>query len=321
MRGGTESIFPSYSQLVICLLPSLLLHKFIADEWTRAGCKLAVISRTQADGSQGWGMLWYRTLAAALADINLACVYGSTGGMRGGYKRTGKRAISYPFLIHELTQVKTDTESNLVVVLYQLSSDYDRFVKAELAAGRLPVADGDGSPFKTSKPPVQNSPEGPLDDTATSAFREPNAQQVTGQICDQYCSSVNLCTGGDGCRCIADPWQYPGSGYFTGTCKLPYFDSGRRLSEFYVNSTSLVNITRPFSSASVEPPVVKAPNLSGSNDTGLACPCNCTYVSKACCFSKSGMVHEAPSLKLGALQPPKSLMVCNPTNGQFQLVA
>ncbi|CAD6574918.1 MAG: hypothetical protein ASARMPRED_006982 [Alectoria sarmentosa] len=164
-----------------------------------------VISRTQADGSQGWGMLWYRTLAAALADINLACVYGSTGGMRGGYKRT-------------------DTESNLVVVLYQLSSDYDRFVKAELAAGRLPVADGDGSPFKTSKPPVQNSPEGPLDDTATSAFREPNAQQVTGQICDQYCSSVNLCTGGDGCRCIADPWQYPGSGYFTGTCKLPYFD-------------------------------------------------------------------------------------------------
>ena len=321
MRGGTGSIFPFYSQLVICLFPSLLLHKFISDEWKPAGCRLAVISRTQADGSLGWGMLWYRTLATALTDVNVACVYGFTGGERGGYKRIGKRAISYPFLIHELTQVKTDTESNLVVVLYQLGSDYDRYVKAEVAAGRLPVADGDGSPFKASNPPVQNSPEGQLDDTATSGFREPNTQQVTGQSCGQYCSSVNLCTAGDGCKCIADPWQSPGSGYFTGTCKLPYFDSGRRLSEIYVNSTSLVNITRPFSSAGVEPRVVNAPNLSGSNDTRLVCPCNCTYVSKACCFSKSGVVHEAPNLKLGALHPPNSSMVCNSTSGQFQLVA
>lgn len=249
-------------------------------------------------------MSWYPSLADALGEINDACVspYAYAGGNRGGYKRYR-------------------TTSSLVVVLYEPGSKYDDYVMAGLTAGRLPVADGDGLPYKTPNPPVQNSPEGELDDTASSGSRDPNAQQVTGQTCGHYCSSINLCTGDDGCKCIADPWQSPGSGYFTGTCNLPYFDSGRRLSEVYVNSTSFVNVTGILnSSARVEAPAFKAPSLSGTKYTGLACPCNCTYVSKACCFSNSGMVFEAPSLKLGALQPPNSSMVCSPMSGQFQLL-
>ncbi|CAF9921313.1 hypothetical protein IMSHALPRED_005143 [Imshaugia aleurites] len=191
-----------------------------------AGCKLAVISRIQADGSQGWGMSWYGSLANALDDLNFACVspYAYAGGNRGGYKRC-------------------NTTSNLVVVLYQPGSDSDEYVTAEVAAGRQPVADRDGVPFTAPDPSAQNSPEGPLDDTATSSLRAPNPQQVAGRTCGQYCSSDSLCTGDDGCKCIADPWQSPGSGYFTGACKLPYLDSGRRLSEIYVNSTALVNVT------------------------------------------------------------------------------
>lgn len=192
---------------------------------------------------------------------------------------------------------------------------------AELTAGRLPVADGDGVPYESPDPPVQNSVEGELDDTASSGSRGPNAQRVTGRNCGQYCSSFNLCTGGDECKCIADPWQSPGSGYFTGTCKLPYFASGRQLSEIYVNSTNLINVTGVLnSSASAAASAFNATSISGGNSTGLACPCNCTYVSKACCSSDSGTVYEAPNLKLGALHAPNSSMVCDATSGQFQLV-
>ena len=206
--------------------------------------------------------------------------------------------------------------SSLVVVLYEPGSDYDEYVRAELAAGRLPVADVDGVPYK-----VEYISEGELDDTASSGSRAPNAQQVTGRTCGQYCSSVNLCTGGDECKCIADPWQSPGSGYFTGACKLPYFASGRQLLEINLTSTNLVNITGiSNTSASAAASAFNAPSLSGGTNTGLACPCNCTYVSKACCLSDSGTVYEAPNLKLGALHPPNSSMICDPTSGQFQLV-
>lgn len=34
--------------------------------------------------------------------------------------------------------------------------------------------------------------------------------------------------------------------------------------------------------------------------SNLACPCNCTYVSKSCCASGSGIVHEEREKHLGA---------------------
>lgn len=49
-----------------------------------------------------------------------------------------------------------------------------------------------------------------------------------------------------------------------------------------------------------------------------ACPCNCTYVSKACCNSPSGMVYEEPNFRLGSLQAPSANLTCNATTGEFQ---
>ena len=50
----------------------------------------------------------------------------------------------------------------------------------------------------------------------------------------------------------------------------------------------------------------------------LACPCNCTYVSKACCNSNSGLIYEAPELRLGSVQAPSANLTCNATTGDFQ---
>jgi len=83
--------------------------------------------------------------------------------------------------------------------------------------------------------------------------------------------------------------------------------TGRGLSEEGFNSTILSNST------GLLPSLV--PSLANIT---IACPCNCTYVSEAYCFSDSGVVHNAASLKLGVLEPPDSQTFCNKTTGDFQ---
>ena len=126
-------------------------------------------------------------------------------------------------------------------------------------------------------------------------------------LCGQDCTSLNACPGNAGCRCIAQAWQSPGSRYYTGTCKLPYASGdGRELNEVELNAPAPANSTITFEGTTL------------ASLTDAACPCNCTYVSNACCSSASGIVHEVPTLKLGALRPPNSSVSCNALTGKFQ---
>ena len=189
----------------------------------------------------------------------------------------------------------------LALILYQPGSGYDDEVKADRAAGSLiGFQKPAGAPATYFGHPVPD----PAGVTSPGTQNKPN----TGPLCGEYCwGPVNLCTGDDGCKCIADPWQGTGSGYFTGSCKLPYSaqDSGRELNEVLLNSTS---------------PIASSPagEMEALPESTLACPCNCTYVSNACCLSASGVVFEAPGLKMGVLQPPDNSTFCNPATGKFQ---
>jgi len=211
------------------------------------------------------------------------------------------------------------TESPIIVVLYQPGSPYDNYVTAEVAAGREVLADAEGVPFGD---PTAVNPPAPINQAGannqatggTSGSNPPGTQQQSsGPTCGQNCASVNLCTGPDGCKCIADPWQGVGSGFFTGTCKLPYSASGRKLGEISINSTSFIN------SAGTSNPVGSPPPAQDLILAGQACPCNCTYVSKACCLSASGIVYEAPNLRLGAVRAPNDTAICDPTTGEFRV--
>lgn len=116
--------------------------------------------------------------------------------------------------------------------------------------------------------------------------------------CGESCwGPVNLCGATDGCRCIADSFQGVGSKYFTGICKPSSFAfDGRRLRETLVNGTGLVRMTSNS--------ILTANGSAGSPAADPpACPCNCTYVSVACCDAPNGVVFEAADLKLGALEP------------------
>ena len=160
-----------------------------------------------------------------------------------------------------------------------------------------------------SPPSDGSSSSSPGTGPSSSRNGSPQSPSSSGPTCGQYCAGpVNLCTGNDGCKCFADPYQGTGSGYFTGTCKTPYFsgDSGRELTEIGSNTTLSANSTS------------FALPLTMANSTHLACPCNCTYVSSACCTSDSGIVFEAPNKKLGMLEPPNSTTFCNTSTGGFE---
>ena len=104
--------------------------------------------------------------------------------------------------------------------------------------------------------------------------------------------------------CVADRWH---GEFYTSSCvqPIPSLGSGRGLTEL-----DSPNATQSIDSINV--------TLTGEGSTGPACPCNCTYVSKACCTSPSGIVYEAPDLRLGALQAPSVNLTCNAMTGDFQ---
>lgn len=69
-------------------------------------------------------------------------------------------------------------------------------------------------------------------------------------------------------------------------------------------------------------PVVAAPakTLSHTVEASLSCPCNCTYVSHACCLSGDGMVAEDAGQEIVTTQlPPNGTVCCDGATGNWAL--
>ena len=134
--------------------------------------------------------------------------------------------------------------------------------------------------------------------------RNPSTVPEPNPTCGKslYCSKKSDCKGAVGCICIADKWH---GEFVSGKCKWPYPGNWRGVLE--IDSANATESDPAWNSTLTE---------DGRFD--LACPCNCTYVSKACCNSMSGIIYEAPDLRLGAVQAPAANLTCNTTTGDFQ---
>ena len=128
----------------------------------------------------------------------------------------------------------------------------------------------------------------------------PEPKPICGK--SRFCTKASHCRGAFGCICVAEKWY---GDFFTSSCKRWQIRNWRGLSE--IDSANVTQLAFPINST-----------LTTEPSTALACPCNCTYVSKACCNSPRGIVYEAPDLRLGALQPPSENLTCNATTGEFQ---
>ena len=67
----------------------------------------------------------------------------------------------------------------------------------------------------------------------------------------------------------------------------------------------------PYTNASTPPPEYAIFNDTTPDQSApLNCPCNCTYVSAACCLSGSGIVYEDPSMQIHMDPLPANATVC-----------
>ena len=116
--------------------------------------------------------------------------------------------------------------------------------------------------------------------------------------CGEACSGpVGSCATSDGCRCIAETSQGNGASWFTGTCKPSHYAVDlNKGSEVLVDGQDLGCLATNASSRIIQ-------TIGTTTFIPAACPCNCSYVSQGCCDAPSGVVYEAPRLKLGELGP------------------
>lgn len=261
------------------------------------GCKMSLMPLRQSNGEVSVDVGYYYSMSRPGQELNFDCVR-SEG--QGGFTHVG-------------------TTRSLILTFYAPDSPFDEAVQQWIENDQA-SCQGTAAAVPTSKDAQEKSCKDDDEEFLTflndigdfSAVEEPKAPVAPAPpTCGEYCSGpANLCGASDGCRCIADSFQGIGSRYYTGTCKPSSFAfDGRRLQENLVNGTNLVQVTSNFTltvngSAGVQ-----------AVDSPPACPCNCTYVSVACCDAPSGVVYEAADLKLGVLEP---WQCPNSTNGTRQ---
>ncbi|MCJ1231498.1 hypothetical protein MMC12_008175 [Toensbergia leucococca] len=253
------------------------------------GCNVALLSVDYINGGLSWDTSSFPSIANDAWRLALHCVKPGGGiTSTGGYSLTGDH-------------------SQLVVVIFGLNSIFSTKLRAKIEAGdRIAASEVASSDDIFVVPPgvpsARPDSASTVPDTASSTI-----EKNRGLCGSMYCTSTSKCSIGGGCTCIADTWQAAGSRLYMGRCRVPYSTSdGRELTEVDLNAAASGNSTFSFQGA------------SAGDLKNVACPCNCTYVSNACCNSPSGIVHEALSLRLGSLQPPSSTVTCNPTTGEFQ---
>ncbi|KAG8530595.1 uncharacterized protein KY384_005098 [Bacidia gigantensis] len=167
---------------------------------------------------------------------------------------------------------------------------------------------------------VLNDPENIVPDPQ-KALDSLKTQPKCGATCSGH---SNPCTGD--CHCIADTLENPKASIFKSICTDSFFAfaSRRRLmasvpSGLEDDAFYLVSGPEPVPDNATGFPVAPPPSFNRLGDIvggAAACPCNCTYISIACCTSENGMVQERPGLKLGAVLPPDG-QCCNAVSGEL----
>lgn len=139
--------------------------------------------------------------------------------------------------------------------------------------------------------------------------------------CGEPCyGPINSCDPLTGCSCIADPLVSPSNAMYTGRCGVVYTSAasrGRRLNslDFLTLSGNNASSSAAGGGAPANMPLTQIGAIPPALVGDAACPCNCTYVSHACCGSLDGVVRESPKSRLGALEVPSGI-ICDQRSGR-----
>ncbi|KAI4185185.1 MAG: hypothetical protein LQ348_004414 [Seirophora lacunosa] len=202
----------------------------------------------------------------------------------------------------------------LSLFLYHPRSRFADAIRADVAAGRAidygaitvaGPADPNTNPF-LDDPATQETGDPDQPESSSSGANRASSSSAAPPRCGRspYCSRATDCAN-PGCRCVADG----AINWWSSSCKAVLADSvGRGLREDDNNRISDAGIVSNSS----------AGMIGGDTLSDMPCPCNCTYVSKGCCGSGSGVVHEEPGKFLGGLRAPNEALRCDTTTGGWR---
>ncbi|KAL9027493.1 MAG: hypothetical protein Q9196_003995 [Gyalolechia fulgens] len=175
----------------------------------------------------------------------------------------------------------------------------------------------------TTANPFPDTNDQPASPSASGLQLRPRPAQCGGGR--PYCSRASHCSPNSGCRCVADgtveDWRtscqaisVDASG--VGRVLLGNSDprDGNRSSNSISAQSSSPSSPADSSEATTAWSEGPGPGLLSEH----VCPCNCTYVSKGCCTSDSGIVYEERRKYLGALRPPMESLECDSETGDWR---
>ncbi|KAL8652094.1 MAG: hypothetical protein Q9210_002886 [Variospora velana] len=211
----------------------------------------------------------------------------------------------------------------LTLILYHPRSRFADAIKADVAAGRIidygAITLADPADANANRNPFLDPTIQETGDTNQAESSSSGANRASAALAQcgrkPYCSRVSDCSIG-GCRCVADG----GINFWSASCRAVLADAasavgsgvGRGLLEKNNTSNNSASASSLDSSAGVESKLV------GGDLPDLPCPCNCTYVSKQCCNSDTGIVYEEPANHLGSLRAPMGDLECDRTTGEWK---
>lgn len=241
----------------------------------------------------------------------------------------------------------------LGVYVYHVESKFQQMLDIKMAC----TTDAEGNAVcddaGESEPPAKKPKTGGGDwdaeaqgDAGQGASTDP--QPPTRQQCNDRCFHFDDCDYANGCICLTNVDVPIHSSFGTFSCNYePYLAAeiaatkalgttvcrGRCLLTSTENTNSSTNSSSgnttwsngnttssgsgtTWNSTSLE--ILAQPDQPYPKNT-FACPCNCTYVSPACCLSSRGLVWEDPSEKLAmTVQAPNGSVCCDETSGLWR---
>ena len=171
------------------------------------------------------------------------------------------------------------------------------------------------SPAKKQKPDTNS----PADGITTPDPPEPGNQQ-----CGNPCLTQDDCSPANNCLCASDKPIPLSSTWGTFRCTfVPHAAallaaavtlgnqcSGSSSSRCLLSSNGSLDIPAPAANPNTPVPTLATPELS--------CPCNCTYVSKACCLSSTKLIWEDAMEKIDTVvQAPNGRVCCDTNTGNW----
>ena len=209
-----------------------------------------------------------------------------------------------------LTTKSAGSRGNLILTFYAPGSPFDNAVNqwrqdialtCQATAIAKDIATGESSSLDAGSctDTEQNFWDSLSDITELEDLRSTNGLDLptisTSPKLGEPCTGpVNVCATSDGSRCIAEVSSENDGQYFSATCQLSHFGIDSRTQNeilvagedpiYKTNGSITVNTTTTYTA------LIPA-----------TCPCNCTYVSEACCDAPKGIVHESAKARLGSL--------------------